>query len=620
MSRPSIDSNSVVVLGLNAWHGDAAACLLIDGEVVAAVEEERLRRIKHWAGLPSEAVQWCLDTAGIELSRIDHVAINRDPKARIGHKLIHAMKRRVKLSQITDRLNNARRVGGVIEELEHALGAPAGTLRAKLHQIEHHRAHLASAFFPSPFKSAAVASIDGFGDFSSAAWGSGVDSEMLELGRVGFPHSLGVFYLALTQYLGFSKYGDEYKVMGLAAYGEPKHKQALSALVQQRGDGGFRLDLKYFCHADGGVPMSWDGGEPTVGRAYSDELVELLGPARKPDEPLRQRHKDLAASIQAVYEDALFSLLRELSVRTSETRLCLAGGCAMNSLANGKILENTPFRELWVQAAAGDAGGAMGAALAVWRQELERSKTWAMSHAYLGPHYTQEQIDAAVASCPDELEESGAGQGELLSEADLVERTARHLANGHVVGWFQGAMEWGPRALGARSILGDPRRTDMQDLLNLKIKRRESFRPFAPSVLAERQHEWFESEAPVPFMGQVFGIKLGAQERIPAVCHADGTGRLQSVTAEANPRYHALISAFADKTDVPMLLNTSFNENEPIVNTPEQALSCFLRTKMDVLVMGDRILERIAADTPVESVRAALPQGAKQAAEQQRAA
>ena len=619
MSRPSLDPNSVVVLGLNAWHGDAAACLLVNGEVVAAVEEERLRRIKHWAGLPSEAVQWCLDTAGIELSRIDHVAINRNPHARLAHKLIHAMRRRVKLSQITDRLNNARRVGGVIEELELALKAPAGTLRAKLHQIEHHRAHLASAFFPSPFESAAIASIDGFGDFSSAAWGAGADGELLELGRVGFPHSLGVFYLALTQYLGFWKYGDEYKVMGLAACGEPKQAQALSALVQQRGDGGFRLDLRFFLHTDGGVAMSWDGGEPTVGRVYSDELIQLLGPARKPDEPLRQRHKDLAASVQAVYEQALFSMLRELSLRTSETRLCLAGGCAMNSLANGKILDNTPFREAWIQAAAGDAGGAMGAALAVWRQELGQHKTWTLGHAYLGPRYTQAQIDAAVVSCSEELEQSGAGQGELLSEAELLDRVARHLANGHVVGWFQGAMEWGPRALGARSILGDPRRTDMQDLLNLKIKRREPFRPFAASVLAERQHEWFECEAPVHFMGSVFGIKLGAQERIPAVCHADGTSRLQSVTAEANPRYHALISAFADRTDVPMLLNTSFNENEPIVNTPEQALSCFLRTELDVLVLGDRILERIPVDTPVESLRAALPAGVDPVATARRA-
>jgi carbamoyltransferase len=603
------------ILGLNAYHGDASAALLVDGRLVCAVEEERLVRQKHWAGLPVEAVRTCLDQAGLDAARIDHIAINRDPRARLLHKLGHALSGGVAWRGLVDRLSNRRRLGGLVGALERGLGLDPGSLGARVHSIEHHRAHLASAFLVSPFERAAVASIDGFGDFASCRWGLGHGAQIDVFGGVGFPHSLGIFYQALTQFLGFPNYGDEYKLMGLVAYGEPRYEAELRRLIAPRGDGGFRLDLRYFLHQGGGVPMTWEGGEPKVGRLWSPALEELLGSARQPGEPLEQRHRDLAASVQQVYERLFYGLLEKLARLTGETRLCLAGGCAMNSLANGRIAERTPFREVWIQPAAGDAGGSLGAAIAVWRQELGGPKTWVLESPYLGPRYDAHEVDRAVRARLPELSGSGIGAGQVLEEAALLERIARHLAAGHVVGWFHGPLEWGPRALGARSILADPRRADMQALLNQKIKRRESFRPFAPAVLAARQGQWFTSEAPVPFMGQVFPVRPERRDQVPAIVHADGTGRLQTVDPKASPRFHRLIEAFERLTGVPMLLNTSFNENEPIVCRPAEALDCFLRTRMDVLVLEDRLLERTALEAPhlaqqLDQLSPALPRQA----------
>jgi carbamoyltransferase len=601
-----------VILGLNAYHGDASATLMVDGRVLCAVEEERLVRQKHWAGLPVEAVRTCLAQAGLTADRIDHIAINRDTHAQRGAKLAHVLRHGVGLGQVLDRLRNASRVRQVIGELETGLGLPEGHIQARLHAVEHHRAHLASAFLVSPFERAAIASIDGFGDFTSALWGLGDGSQMRALGRVGFPHSLGIFYQALTQFLGFPNYGDEYKVMGLVAYGEPRFESELVAVVAPQGAGGFRLNLEYFRHQTGRVPMTWSGGEPRVGRLFSPALEALLGPARQTGEALDQRHRDIAASTQAVYERLFYRLLNHLAEVSGERRLCLAGGCAMNSLANGRIAERTPFEQVWIQAAAGDAGGSLGAAAAVWQQALEQPKTWVMHSPYLGPRYGPAEVDRALRGQLAELQQTGIGLGHCLPEAELLDTVAQHLAAGHVVGWFHGPMEWGPRALGARSILADPRRHDMQALLNDKIKRRESFRPFAPAVLAERQSEWFTSAAPVPFMGQVFPVRPERHAEVPAIVHADGSGRLQTVSAQHCPRFHGLISAFERLTGVPMLLNTSFNENEPIVCRPEEALACFLRTRMDLLVLEDRLLIRTpltAADRgqALSAVRAALP-------------
>jgi carbamoyltransferase len=587
----------IAILGLNAFHGDSSAALVVDGRVVAALEEERLTRVKHWAGLPVEAARACLREAGVDARDVQHVAVNRDSRAnllaKVGFALTHPHTWRAAL----DRGRNARAIGTLKDQLALGLGLEPAAWQARFHSIEHHRAHLASAFHVSPFERAAVASVDGFGDFSSAMFAHGIDNQTTVLGRVGFPHSLGLFYLALTQYLGFHSYGSEYKVMGLAAYGEPRHAAELSRVVRTSGL-SFELDLAYFEHTRRGIAMTWDGGEPQIGRAFSSELEALLGPARRSGDELTQRHKDVAASVQKVYEDVFFALLTRLHEQTGETRLCLAGGCGMNSLANGRITERTPFEEVYVQAAAGDAGGAIGAATSVWCEVLGRRRTGALEHAYLGPGYTQAELDTSLEDAAEVVLEVGCDHTRFDDEDALCDHVARHLAAGHVVGWFQGRSEWGPRALGNRSILGDPRRSDMKDILNLKIKRRESFRPFAPSVLEEKAGEWFERPQSVPFMSMVLPIREEKREWIPAVTHVDGTGRLQTVSAATNPRYHRLIRAFQALTGVPMVLNTSFNENEPIVQRPEEALDCFLRTKMDVLVLGNAVLER----TPLPAV------------------
>lgn len=577
-----------IIIGINAYHGDSAAALVKNGQLIAAAEEERFRRIKHWAGFPSEAIAYCLAEAGITLADVDAIAINQDSSANLGRKIAYAAKTRPSLALITQRLKNKQERASVAQELEATLGTG---FKGKVHHIEHHLAHLSSAFHVSPFAEAAVVSVDGFGDFASAAWGYGRGTQITVDDKVYFPHSLGIFYQALTQWLGFPNYGDEYKVMGLAPYGEPKHVEAMRKIVLLQPDGSFRLNLDCFRHAREKVEYEWSGGEPKVGTLFSPGLEALIGPARQPGSELTQTHKDFARSIQAMYEEAFFHLLNALHARHGGDAICVAGGCGMNSVANGKIYTNTPYKHAYIQSAAGDAGGAIGAAFAVWH-EAGHARSFTMEHAYFGPHATDAQIEALLAEKAEALAAEGCTITHIADEATLCDKTADAIAEGKVIGWFQGRMEWGPRALGNRSILGDPRRADMKDILNLKIKRRESFRPFAPSVLAEAVPDWFTQSDDVPFMMQVYPIRPERRAQIPAVCHVDGSGRLQTVSAKTNPRYHRLISAFAQKTDVPMLLNTSFNENEPVVCLPHEALACFLRTKMDVLVLGDWFITR----------------------------
>lgn len=582
----------MIILGLNAFHGDSSACLVVDGKLVAAAEEERFRRIKHWAGLPTEAIAYCLQAGGIAIGDVDRIAINRNPGANALRKALFAFARKPSLAAITDRLKNAGKVRGVRDDIATALGVPPGTVRAQIDNVEHHLAHLASAFFVSPYREAAVVSVDGFGDFASVMWGSGHDNRIEVVDRTYFPHSLGLFYLAITQHLGFPNYGDEYKVMGLAPYGEASEMDKMRQIVKLLPEGRFELDLDYFVHHSEGVAMVWDKGEPTIGRVFSSALEALLGPARGKEDALESRHWNLAASAQAMYEEAFFHILDHVQARTGMTALALAGGCAMNSVANGKIFERSRFKDVYVQSAAGDAGGAIGAAYVIWNQELSQPRAFSMQHAYWGPEFSDQQIAALLSERQDELATQNCGITHVADESALCQRTAHAIAEGRVIGWFQGRMEWGPRALGNRSILGDPRRADMKDILNLKIKRRESFRPFAPSILRERVKEWFETDYDVPFMLQVFQIIEEKRSEIPAVTHINGSGRLQTVTEAQNHRYHRLISAFGDITGVPIVLNTSFNENEPVVCQPHEALDCFLRTRMDVLVLGNYFIER----------------------------
>jgi carbamoyltransferase len=580
-----------IVLGLNAFHADAAACIVRDGEMLAAAEEERFRRVKHWAGFPEQAIRWCLEEAGVKLGDVDHLAINQDPGAHWRRKVLFALRQRPDPRLIADRLRNRRAREGVAALLARAF--PGETLRARIHPVEHHVAHLSSAFHVSHFEAACVVSVDGFGDFASAAWGVARGTRIDVDARVHFPHSLGIFYQAITQFIGFPHYGDEYKVMGLAPYGEPAYLDEMRRIVRLQPDGSFRLDLACFRHHREKIDYEWTGGSPSVGALYSGELARRLGPPRRRDEPLDQRHKDIARSAQAMYEEAFFHLLNALHAKHRVNRLALAGGCAMNSVANGKVTTRTPFEQVYVQSAAGDAGGAVGAAYSVWHA-LGGARGAPHDHAYWGPQFSEDAIAKLLRERAGELEAQGCTAHAKDSESQLARATAQAIARGEVVGWFQGRMEWGPRALGNRSILGDPRRGDMKDILNLKIKRRESFRPFAPSVLREAVSEWFEIDGEVPFMMQVYPIRADKRCAIPAVTHVDGTGRLQTVTAEANPRYHALIEAFRELTGVPMVLNTSFNENEPVVCTPAQALDCFLRTKMDRLVLGLHVVQRRA--------------------------
>jgi carbamoyltransferase len=579
------------ILGVNAFHGDSSACLVNDGVLVAAAEEERFRRVKHWAGFPSEAIRYCLAEAGISLDAISHVAINQDSRAHLGRKLLYMLTSRPDPALILNRMLNRRRRVGIGSHLID--GLPGMRFVGEVHAVEHHLAHLSSAFHVSPFNEAVVVSVDGFGDFSSAAWGIGQGSRLHILDQVYFPHSLGIFYQALTQYLGFPHYGDEYKVMGLAPYGKPTFVDAMHKIVNLHGDGGFSLNLDYFRHHREKVEYQWQSGSPIVGPLFSPALETLLGPARREGDSLDQRHRDIARSVQVMYEEAFFNLLNHLHNKYQLDEVAVAGGCGMNSVANGKIRRMTPFKRVYIQSAAGDAGGAIGAAFVVWHK-LGGGRQFVMNHASWGPGFSNDDIERLLILRADDIGKAGCTISDVIGEAELCQETARAVADGKVVGWFQGRMEWGPRALGNRSIIGDPRRADMKDILNLKIKRRESCRPFAPSVLREAVADWFEEEDEVPFMMQVFQIREEKRALIPAVTHVDGSGRLQTVRREANPLYHRLIEAFRDLTGVPMVLNTSFNENEPVVCEPAEALDCFLRTKMDVLVLGNRLVERVA--------------------------
>jgi carbamoyltransferase len=578
----------MIVLGLNSFHADSSAALVRDGELIAAAEEERFRRIKHWAGFPSQAIAFCLERAGVSLADVDHIALNQDSRANLIGKMRYVLGQRPDPSLVLQRLKNRSARAGIPELLRKHFREEFG---GRLHAAEHHLAHLSSAFHVSPFDDAAVVSVDGFGDFASAAWGTGHGTGINVQGRVYFPHSLGIFYQALTQYLGFRHYGDEYKIMGLAPYGSPVYLDAMRQIVRLQSDGSFRLDLSYFRHHRGKISQQWDDGSPDFDTLYSGALEDLLGPSRRADEALDNRHRDIARSVQVMYEEAFFHLLTALHARVGLDNIALAGGCAMNSVANGKIRRKTPFRQVYVQAAAGDAGGAIGAAFAVWHR-LGGKRTFIMENGYWGPQFSSDSIGRLLQARHDEIAKAGCTIETVHDETVLCRRTAAAVAEGKVIGWFQGRMEWGPRALGNRSIIGDPRRPDMKEILNSKIKRRESFRPFAPSVLQEAVPQWFEQDAPVPFMMQVFQIRQDKRGLIPAVTHVDGSGRLQTVSERANPRYYRLIAAFNELTGVPMVLNTSFNENEPIVCRPEEALDCFLRTNMDVLVLENVYVSR----------------------------
>ena len=638
----------MIILGINAYHGDAAAALIRDGKLIAAVEEERFNRQKHCAGFPTESVRYCLQAAGVAVEDVEHIGISRDPSAHIQKKVLFAAQRAARalskgqrsavrgqpgasvgtqvselstqssalntprraagngnghgpgiFRQVVDRLGNAAKIRDLRDVLAKELGVSSKGLRAQFHNIEHHRAHLASAFFVSPFERAALLSIDGFGDFISTMWGTGEGNSIEVLGQVEYPHSAGILYTATTQFLGFPHYGDEGKVMGLAPYGRPRFMEEFREIIRAEPGGAFRLNLDYFRHHTEGVEMTWDNGSPVIGKIFSDEYARLFGAPRLPGTPLTDRDQDLAASLQLRLEEIAFHILNHLHERSGLTDLGLAGGVAYNSVMNGKILLNTPFRRVFVQPAAGDSGTALGVCYEIHHKvtrtvgsrggaagdtKKTKSSPYVMEGAYTGPAFSDTEIAAAL--------ESAGLDYETYPDDQVTRRAAQDIADGLVVGWFQGRMEFGPRALGNRSIVADPRRAEMKGVLNDRIKKREPFRPFAPSILEERVGDYFEQTHPAPAMLMVYQVKPERREEIPAVTHVDGSGRLQTVSRQVNSRFHKLISDFGELTGVPVVLNTSFNENEPIVCTPQQAIDCFLKTRMDVLYLGNHTVRR----------------------------
>ena len=578
------------IIGINAFHADSSACILVDGKLIAAVEEERFNRIKHWAGFPIESIKYCLEETNLTISDIDQISINIDPKANYLKKIFFLFKHRPSLNLIYKKLKKKKKYKSIGEIIN--LEFNKEKFKGKINNIEHHYAHLSSSFHVSPYDEACILSVDGFGDFASTAWGYGANTDIKIENKIYFPHSLGIFYQALTQFLGFKNYGDEYKIMGLAPYGKPKYVEKLRDMILIKNKGNFELNLDYFKFHKEDFNYRWEDGKIEIEDLYTKKILDLLGPEREKDEPLNDFHKDIAHSTQRIYEEVFLNILNNLYEKYQNKNLCIAGGCGMNSVANGKIKNNTKFENIYIQAAAGDAGGAIGAAYATYFQNKNVERKFQMRHAYLGTSFNEIQILDCLKNNQEKIENQRCNYNKISNNNELSKIVAKDISEGKVIGWFQGKMEWGPRALGNRSILGDPRRSDMKDILNLKIKRRESFRPFAPSILREHVSEWFENDDEVPFMMKVYQIKENKREEIPAVTHIDGSGRLQTVYKETNEKYHDLINEFYKLTNIPILLNTSFNENEPIVSKPEEALDCFLRTKMDTLVMGNYIIKR----------------------------
>ena len=579
------------IIGINAFHADSSACLIIDGKLISAVEEERFNRIKHWAGFPIESIKYCLKESNLDLSDIDHISINIDPKANYFEKILFLIKHRPSLKLVFNRLKKKKKYDSIRELINKEF--EGSNFKGQINNIEHHYAHLSSAFHVSPFENSCILSVDGFGDFASTAWGYGKGNEIKIDNKIHFPHSLGIFYQALTQFLGFKNYGDEYKIMGLAPYGKPTYVEQLRKILLIKTNGNFELNLDYFKFHKENFNYRWENGKVEIEDLYSDKIKTLLGPERIQGEELTEFHKDMAHSIQKIYEEAFLNILNNLYEKYQNDNLCIAGGCGMNSVANGKIKDNTRFNNIYIQPAAGDAGGAIGAAFATHYKISNKKRTFKMNHAYWGTSFNNDQIFNCLKKNEKNIEDQKCSFKIISDNNELNKIVAKDISEGKVVGWFQGKMEWGPRALGNRSILGDPRRSDMKDILNLKIKRRESFRPFAPSILRENVSEWFKNDDEVPFMMKVYQIKDDKRKVIPAVTHVDGSGRLQTVYQETNEKYHDLIKEFYQLTKVPIVLNTSFNENEPIVSKPDEALDCFLRTKMDTLVMENYIITRI---------------------------
>ena len=591
----------MLILGLNMFHADASAAIVLDGEVKFAIAEERLNRRKHFGGFPALAVKACLDAVGAKISDVEHVAVGQDSDANLRKKVQYALANPTKILNFIRLRQRKEAMRDVRSLLGASLDVDPSQLRFQEHHLEHHIAHIASAYYCSPWEKAAGFSYDGSGDFVSTMMARCEGNEIEVLDRVFLPHSLGSVYTMICEFIGYSKYGDEGKVMGLAPYGKDTYCGEISKIIVPK-NGGFQLDLSYFkpLGSNQGMQVLPDG-TVRLARHFSDRMEKLFGEPREPHNEIAQRDMDLAFALQHRFEEIFFHLLNQLHQQVPTDDLAMAGGCALNSVGNGKVFEQTPFRHTYIQPAAGDEGLAIGAALHTYHSVLKQPRRHELKHSYLGPEFSESRIQTA-------LQNAGL-ESRKLERAILLAEVADQIAAGNVVGWFQGRMEWGPRALGNRSIVAHPGLPNMKDVLNARIKHREWFRPFAPSIMADHQHEYFEHDHPSPFMLHVYKIRPEKRKELCAVNHVDDTGRLQTVTREENPMYYDLISAFHRKTGIPVILNTSFNENEPIVCTPEEAIDCFQRTRMDVLAIGPFIAVKAGAKSEA-SATSSVPNSA----------
>ena len=576
------------ILGLNVFHGDCSACLFKDDKLIAAVEEERITRVKHAAGFPVNSIKFCLDFEKINLEDINYVAINRNPNLRLFKKALYALKNIIHTKNFFDRIKNFKKINSLENQFQKHFKSK---LKNKVFLVDHHLAHAASSVMMSKFSSCNYITLDGFGDFLSTTIGSFDNQKFNTIQEVQFPHSLGLFYTSLTQFLGFKKYGDEYKVMGLSSYGNPIYANKINEIVKYDNKNLFKLNLDYFKHHNEGIEMSWLDGEPKLGDVYTKKLKDLLGEPRRIDQKISKEHMDLAASTQKVFEEITIKILNRLYELNNSENLCLSGGCAMNSVFNGKILDNTKYKNIYINHSPGDSGGSIGAGMIAlskfYKKEIKIDDT-----PYLGPSFSEKKITATLNNYEKKFKELNIKIKKFDNSDELRNTIAVNLSKNKVIGLFHGKMEFGSRALGNRSIICDPRNPNIKDLLNLKIKNREQFRPFAPSILLDDTSEWFYFNDEVPFMSKVYKIKKEKAHLVPGVVHVDGTCRLQTVSKKCNSIYYDIIKKFKEITSIPMILNTSFNENEPIVCDPEHAIDCFLRTKMDNLFLENYLIYR----------------------------
>jgi len=574
----------MITLGVNIFHADSSACIFIDEKLIAAAEEERFTRVKHDSNFPMNSIKFCLNQAKVNFEDIDYVTINSNPKLNIKKKILFLIKNPYSVVLGINSLINTSKKINILSHLKKL-----GKFNGKLEYIDHHLSHLASASYFSPFTKSVNVSVDGFGDFESCSWSCNNNNESLSIdGKIFFPHSLGIFYQAMTQYLGFKNYGDEYKVMGLSSYGKDNYYSKIKKLINYDLNGIFSLNLDYFSHHKKKIFKITDKGSPIFENLYSNNLINLLGKPRDKNEKITEEHINIAKSVQTIYEEALFNLLNFLYKKYEIENLTLSGGCAMNSVANGKILENTPFKNIYIPPNPGDAGGSIGSAsVIVQKNNYKISNNF--NYAYLGSSFDIDEVKEIISKKKLDKKFSVKFYSDVK---DVIAKTCDHLCESHIIGWFQGKMEWGPRALGNRSIIADPRNKNIKEIINSKIKRRESFRPFAPSILREHVAQWFEIDKDVPFMSEVYSIQKDKRQIVPSITHVDGTGRLQTVKKSDNDSYYELINEFYKRTNVPLILNTSFNENEPIVRSPLEAIDCFERTNMDLLVVGNYVISR----------------------------